>query len=261
MIKNLNIAFLENTRFIELNSHNYEILNYICTKVDSSYRNNFNPDNNISAWHKIKNYSYDLDWLQSREIVYEVCETIDRENSTHLAVSGFYGRIGNNPNPKNACGIAQMTDYIVGYKGLLGRIKNGDGSVVNDLAKAVTWEKGTISKFSFASKFCTYVSRYQFDDDQYCIYDNIIQAVLPYYIYVYCDSGLALQYLRGNRSIVHRFRDGYDYNGYRNLVDSVIDASPLKNSNNPRQKIDLLLWYYYKGDVDLIKEAICAIPR
>ena len=39
--------------------------------------------------------------------------------------------------------------------------------------------------FSFASKFCTYVSRYLYNSDDYCIYDNVLCNALPYYAWAY----------------------------------------------------------------------------
>lgn len=261
MVSNLKLHYINGTKFIELDDYNYDVLFFVFTQIDSKYRKAFYPDNKNTAKNLIQKYSSWDNWIRCKDIVEKICKAIDNENSTHLSVSGLNNRIGNKPNPNNARGITQMVKCIVKYEGLLEKVKNGDGIVVNDLAKAVTWGKGIISKFSFASKFCTYILRYQFDSDQYCIYDNIVQGILPYYVYAYINPALALQYVGRNRSIVHKFKDEYKYDGYRELIDTVINASPLKTSNNPRQRIDLLLWYYYKGDDELIREAISSIPR
>lgn len=189
-----------------------------------------------------------------------VCKAIDRENKTHFSVSGFYERIGGNKNPDNARGIYLMVNCIIHYDGLLNKIKDGESEVVNRLSQAVAVNNNTISKFSFASKFCTYISRYQFNDDKYCIYDNVVQEILPYYIYRYLGVYLSHNYYKKTKSRVYQFKNSNDYEGYRSLIDDIINKSPLKEVKDKRKKFDLLLWYYYKGDNDLMKEAIRSIP-
>lgn len=68
-----------------------------------------------------------------------------------------------------------MVKCITNQNNLLKQIEEGDLSVVDILSRAVNG----VSKLSFASKFCSYVARYQFNSDAYSIYDNIIQGILP----------------------------------------------------------------------------------
>ena len=61
------------------------------------------------------------------------------------------------------------------------RVKSGDLTLVNDLAK---WTKETLNKnlFSFISKYCLYHNVHCYDKDDYAIFDSVLCDNL----YKYC---------------------------------------------------------------------------
>lgn len=62
----------------------------------------------------------------------------------------------------------------------------GDASLVDEIAKALyKSDGGGPYTFSFASKFCTFVSNALYDNDKYSIYDKVLNNVLPYYAWAY----------------------------------------------------------------------------
>ena len=111
----------------------------------------------------------------------EIVKRIDRQNSTHQASEGLKG--GDNGREITVKNIKKVDD-------LYGRLKIGDPKLVDEIAKALSPGRYT---FSFASKFCTYVSRYLYKSDKYCIYDNVLCNALPYYAWVYLGKNVSLE--------------------------------------------------------------------
>ena len=98
---------------------------------------------------------------------------------------------------------------------------------------------------SFASKFCTYMSRYMFNDDKFSIYDGIMASILPYYYYKYSDDKEKI--IINNKKMK---KNGYQW--YSSLIDKVIlGATNIEKYKISRKDLDHLLWYYYKGDKDI----------
>jgi hypothetical protein len=125
---------------------------------------------------------------------------------------------------------------------ILGRIKLGDVDIVNYLALA---GKNTSKKrfnLSFASKFCTYISRYAFNEyNKFTPYDGVLQSILPYYAWAYCRD-----------ESVDNFKKDQDhgYSKYILLVRKIISSAA--NLYGAEEKLtlkefDRLLWYKYKG--------------
>lgn len=60
----------------------------LCVSLDSAYRNTNEKVEKSAAWY-IKNEFYvNGEFVFSKNVVKEVCKRIDREESTHLSVSG-----------------------------------------------------------------------------------------------------------------------------------------------------------------------------
>ena len=125
---------------------------------------------------------------------------------------------------------------------ILERIKQGDVSIVNDLAKAGINANQKRYNFSFASKFCTYISRYAFKEcDKFTPYDNVLQNILPYYAWAYCGDE-KVDIFKKNRE-----------NGYSDYIAKIrkiiANAQKLygKEGNLTLKEFDRLLWYKYKG--------------
>ena len=134
---------------------------------------------------------------------------------------------------------------------ILERIKKGDPDVVNDLAEAGTHTKNRYN-FSFASKFCTYISRYVYKEcDKFTPYDNILQNILPYYAWTYCGDKTVENFKKNRES---------GYGNYITLIRKIITSA--KKLYGEKQKLSLkefdrLLWYKYKG---LLGEDLIGIP-
>lgn len=247
---------------LDFTENNIDLINF-CIKVDSSYRNAFSEDYVGSSAELIKKH-----WEFNKPRITEICRQIDKENSTHLAVSGHkknpikYDKINNENNQ----GVAIVVDRIMSISNIIERIENIDLDLVNEIASSV---KG-ISKFSFASKFCTYVSRYKFGNiDGYSIYDSVISEILPYYEWKFLSNTKVHARIKNNKeknivsTIENSFanKDKFDYNGYNTLIGQIIKAiNEKKGLNIDRLTFDRLLWYYYKGDEKLRKSVLSKIP-
>ena len=154
----------------------------------------------------------------------DVIKTINDTNSTRLS------------DREQKC----FSNYIAANKrSVLMRIKQGDLAIVNDLAKEGMRANNRYN-FSFASKFCTYISRYHFgENDKFMPYDNVLQNVLPYYAWVYC-----------RKPEVPNFKQTEDYEGYIALVRKIIEQSQILYGLKEKlslKEFDRLLWYKYKG--------------
>ena len=128
---------------------------------------------------------------------------------------------------------------------LKGKLSRRDPDIVQEIALANPKRKN----FSFASKFCTYATRYALpapQNDGYCIYDQVLSEVLPYYAYRY----LGERHIAKKNSIIGaEFAETCDYKGYINLVDRIIVAASRETGYTISHKdFDHLLWYYYKGN-------------
>lgn len=269
MTYQLKLDYFDNTQFIRLTRENIDLVSFACKTVDSHYRNIFDPHNVQSFVGLIKQYKADNGdaWVNDRNLVESVCKAIDKEDRTHLSVSGIVASpVKGSANP-NAQGINLMVDYIMKHQAILDKIKRGEPSVVNDMAESV---KGptkkqvnqTFSKFSFASKFCTYVARYYWNsDDAYAIYDDVVQSILPYYIYKYVDKDTAKLYMHGKKSSVNDFQKTNDYEGYNKLITCTIEGAKAKEQcKMTKEEFDLLIWYYYRREKKgLIPQALNSI--
>lgn len=201
---------------------------------DSKY--NFNRIKELIQRHKK---------TQINNEILEIVKLIDVQNSTHQASQGKNG--GNGGREKTADAICKIDDFYT-------RLEKGDPKLVNEIAKEAIEGRYT---FSFASKYCTYVARYTFDGaaaDNYSIYDKIICNILPYYAWYYTGTG---EYNKKD-SIAKKFgkKDHGDYEGYRDLIDKIRDASKKRTDYHiSREDFDHLLWYYFKGHPEEVTKA------
>lgn len=188
--------------------------------------------------------------------------SLDRINSTHLASEGH--KKGANQGREIT---AKYIRESIGSEILKQRLINKDPQLVNEIAAAVN----TKYNFSFASKFCAYASRFALRMDNYCIYDNIVQAILPYYYYIYVDGdGYRKLYktnLSGNnQSIVEtKYREKSNPNGYdayRQCVDDIIAGIRQKcGITVTYSQFDSVLWYCYKGSESKIQNALNCLSK
>lgn len=234
-----------------------------CVTIDSAYRNAI-AENDESAAHYIKTFLCDKEGHLKieDEIIREICKRIDRENSTHLAVTA--NNHSDEPSAKNNGGLDEMVkriSLIDGHEGILEkRLRAADDLLVTELAEKI----GRVRKCSFASKFCAIISIFAFNLDNYSKYDKVICDVLPYYAKKYLNEN----YYNFNRkkhvvsTIKNEFETdkGFNYKGYRELIDRIITELKKQEGNifseniseniinYPKDVFDMMLWYYYKGD-------------
>ncbi|MDE5601158.1 MAG: hypothetical protein K2J16_01520 [Clostridia bacterium] len=282
---------------LKITPNNLKII-LTCIKIDSSYRVSFDENNYKSSAYAIKHFDFDklarykeLDDNSQRDVeegIANICRLIDKENATHLSVSSMGERdsdgkkIKNGDKSNNNKGVEIMTNYIVNnLQDLLDKLKNDELSgecIVDSMARCVqdvNNNDNVLSKFSFASKFCTYVARYKFNDenkDKFSICDSVMCSILPYYMDKYLDEEDKANYkdcivakYDYKNSISDRAKHpenyGYDfskcgYGWYRDIIGKVIDGIEREiNFRISRKDFDLILWYYYKGDSDLLEAA------
>ncbi len=239
-----------NRKFIDFTQNNIELINF-CLSIDSSYRDAFNPTSIGSSAYLITN-----EWSFDKDTIKDICERIDKENSTHLAVSGH--------NKGDNKGVDTVVKKILDIDDFETRLKKEDADLVNEIAKAVP----EISKFSFASKFCTYVSIYKDKNpNAYSIYDKVISEILPYYEWKFLPTTEIHAKINRNKKVVSTIetdfakKGSFNYEGYNKLIGQIIEAiNKEKKLTIDRLTFDRMLWYYYKGDEKLRQEALNEIP-
>ncbi len=235
-----------NRKFIDFTQNNIELINF-CLSIDSSYRDAFNPTSIGSSAYLITN-----EWSFDKDTIKDICERIDKENSTHLAVSGH--------NKGDNKGVDAVVKKILGIANFETKLKNADADLVNEIAKAVP----EISKFSFASKFCTYVSIYKDKNpNAYSIYDKVISEILPYYEWKFLPTTEIHAKINRNKKVVSTIetdfakKGSFKYKGYNELIGQIIETiNKEKKLTIDRLTFDRMLWYYYKGDEKLRQEAL-----
>ena len=191
----------------------------------------------------------------------KVVKSIDKINSTHLMSEGNSLPKGTKHN-----GVQKTVGKIEKIKDLKNRMLASDPTVVYEIASAVE----TKYNFSFATKFCAYVCAFALDKPNgYCIYDDVVQAVLPLYIDRYVNRETALsyckivhknkpnQYLESDVSRLKSRTQKYGYKEYRDIIDRIIKGIEEKdNIKISYTEFDQLLWYYFKGSKNRIQNAL-----
>lgn len=230
----------EKNSFIALTKYNVELIEFIIQN-DSRYRSDADTNNSNSTKSLVRKYKECTDNSEKQYILKKILISIDKQNSTHLSVSGTK----KSEKQKNNKGIDKILDYLcntITLSSLDERIKNGDTSLVDNIA--INGVEGRYN-ISFASKFCTYMSRYMYDNDNnFSIYDNILRQILPYYYYQYVNKDTIL-------TINNKYMLKNGYENYNNKIAEILSNYKVKNEKISRKDFDHLLWYYYKGDKDI----------
>lgn len=168
-------------------------------------------------------------------IVENFVRAVDRENSTHL--------------DSDKVGVSQITSRVMSilHTELVPLLKNPGKeyrlvSFLSAPTRISSEDKVHKSRrnYSFATKFCHYACFYLFEglpeQDNFSIYDYVVKSAIPYYAKKYGIKYSSLEFK--------------EYPVYINTIDSIISAS---DSHISRNGFDHLLWYYYKGRMELIK--------
>ncbi len=119
------------------------------------------------------------------------------------------------------------------------RVKNGDTSIIPELAK---WTKKEFGKnlFSFITKYCLYHNVHCYNKDDYAIFDSVVSKSLHKYI-----SKEDYEILTGNKLRYDSFfkmKDEYNYDLYLKIIDFIIEKNKI-SVDNPHRKIDWFIWY------------------
>lgn len=234
---------------LALTEDNVDRINFIIDN-DSNYRLSSDIENTESVVRYVTDRKNKIPWSKN-ELLHIITE-IDRQNSTHQDSIGVKK---DDLKSKNNGGREKTAEYIFNIRNWYERLNTGDASLVNDIAKALyKTNGGGRYTFSFASKFCTYVSQALYNSDEYCIYDRVVSDILPYYAWAYLgdDSYFARSKSKISRVFGIDNNDG-DYAAYRILIDKIRKRNEeLTGYLISRKDLDHLLWYYFKGDYDQI---------
>lgn len=206
-----------------------------------------NADNEESAQYYIKNnYLKDGRLEKDIDVIKKVCKLIDKENSTHLSVVDNRKReISNKTNN----GIDIMAKRIANVENLEQRLEGGDPSLVQELGGKV----GERHAVSFASKFCTVVSLAAFGNTKFAKFDSVMRDVLPIYANYYLGKTYWKKTTRDN--CVSKF-SADNYKEYLEVITDVVDAAKHSFPDVDIDKLDLMLWYYYKGKSNVLNEFV-----
>lgn len=215
---------------------------------------------------------------------------IDNENSTRLAAVGRHKvddlmkklnpepsvviTMSDNEGEKTITGGVLFTAQIIGgIEGLKERLSVGDDQLVFDISHASKTylneaHVADVNKinFSFATKFCHWACQYLELGDKYCIYDNVVASVFPYFVDNYASGELAgwdccrmkrVKGAKGSQELVSTIenykKDDDGYTKYRKLYDAVLEGINKWRSENDQngeigyREVDRLIWYYFKG--------------
>ena len=225
--------------FIGLTRKNAELIEFIIQN-DSNYRSDNDKNNKESTVNLVEKYEKN----PTDDNLKKIIKSIDKQNSTHLSVDD---------------GLTKTTEYIyytIGQKRLAERLKNGDITLVDDIAENALENKRYI--ISFASKFCTYMSRYMYNKDNFSIYDKVIKNILPYYYYKYVNKNIKYK-IENNKKLTiidtnnkknEENKKKKSYGDYNKLIIDILKSEEVVKEKISRKDLDHILWYYYKGDKD-----------
>ena len=213
---------------------------------------------NFFNFKKIEDYVSEEEYMKN-DSLYLVIESIDKMNSTHLASEGPKG--GNKGRIKTAQGVYDIKNFRE-------RLFNADAKLVDEISCF-----GGKNNFSFASKFCSYLCRYLFKDlpqeNNYCIYDEVVQSVLPYFANYYkvdLDKKYYVTYIRNgikhNHSTVCSVKTCGGYSEYIKLINAIVEK--IKQESNidvTYEAFDHMLWYFFKGQPNKIQELMDKLPK
>ncbi len=234
---------------------NFAIIDLLISN-DSNYRKSDNRDEN---YEKILKEGIPT----KSEDIKKVVKLIDKQNSTHLSSEGQKYKGASNGREITAMKIQKLIESGELEKSL----KNGDVEIIHKIANAVNeYHKENNNylcskyNFSFATKFCAYTSKFALNKDNYCIYDNVVSKVLPYYAKMYIDKKY---WHNRNGKITSEFinRKGKeDYINYRQVIDEILASAKVKHGYKISYKeFDNLLWYYFKGEPSRLNKAYEAL--
>lgn len=153
---------------------------------------------------------------------------------------------------RDVLNLQDIVGKIVSIKDFDERIKNGDVTIVSELARWSSNFGDGLNLFSFFSKYCLYHNYHAYARDDFSIYDSVVRDHLGDYLSTSEYSKLlGGKTLRKNQSTssavageIEKMRRKCDYAKYRDLIDSVLKIKGVSNGvESKRRKLDLFIWY------------------
>ena len=148
-----------------------------------------------------------------RDVIAMKIGLIDITNSTHLS------------QHKSKINIVDLSEKILNIQDIDTRIRIGDPTVVNDIAK-----NKNINLFSFASKYYCYHNRNLYGKDDYSIFDNVLKESLPLYFNDITEHR------------IDKWRTSFNYGEYNNYISQKLDELNITVAYR-RRKFDHFIWY------------------
>ena len=176
--------------------------------------------------------------------------SIDSTNSTHLEAS-INGR-------KRMCEI--ICKYCTNYAELVGMLNvHFNPSNYDHLLSLLTTQfeskkGGTRFNLSFASKFCSYASKFLESDNSYSKYDNVVSDALPEYVWIYLgEKRKKGEYkINTHKNICINKKEDYKHRldifyKYSLDIDRIIKKLSENGININKDEFDHIIWYGTKG--------------
>ena len=115
------------------------------------------------------------------------------------------------------------------------RVAMGDASLIAELAK------NEINLFSFFSKYCLYHNYYVHQNDDFAIFDGVMQNHVGGFVSQYDYKGQV--YIGAKlHNCIEKMRVTYDYEGYLMLIDTILERNDIHIKGKHR-KFDWFVWY------------------
>jgi hypothetical protein len=157
-----------------------------------------------------------------KDIIAMKIALIDMTNSTNL--NKHLGKIY----------LTRLTEKIMSCN-FDERVAKGDISLVGELAK------NEINLFSFFSKYCLYHNYYVYKNDDYVIFDGVMQNHVGQFLSHYEYKGKIYRASQ-IKNCIEKMRQTYDYEGYLALIDSILEQNNI-HSKGKHRKFDWFVWY------------------
>ena len=210
-----------------------------------------------SWWAKqLKNLS-DNDEESYKIIIAGLIHDIDRMNSTHLNADK-----NKNKNKKNGRYLVfeMITENYKNKTELINALMDEDKMPLIKLISQKN-DNGKIN-FSFATKFCHYLSWNYLNDnnkDMYSIYDDVVSNSLPMYLETYKDNQEILDYFEDTRKKLENFNENItkkyfnnDKTVNENFYKKFFSEPFYKKSDN--EEATVIFYQIYRNAIDKIRE-------
>ncbi len=114
---------------------------------------------------------------------------------------------------------------------------------------------------------CRYIFKGTKQENNYCIYDEVVQSVLPYFAYKYKIKDWEKTYITyrmQNISIIKRLKEKSEnsYSEYKTIVENIIKEIKKESRIEVTfEAFDHMLWYFFKGQSAKIKAVMNKLPK